>query len=208
MSPQNYRLFYQRRLPHYQPPGATLFITFRLAGSLPQAVIERLEAEMDLEQAKIERTADSQSQKQATYSAQKKLFGKWDVELDLAKSGPTWLSDPDIASMVSEVLHQRNNKEYILEAYCIMPNHVHLVCTPLQIDGVYIPMSAILHSLKGNTAYQANRLLGRQGRFWQHESYDHVVRDAEELNRIVNYVLENPRRAGLPERWVYSRIAM
>jgi putative transposase len=58
-----------------------------------------------------------------------------------------------------------------------------------------------MHSLKGYTAYEGNRLLGRKGAFWEHESYDHYVRDEEELERIVAYVLSNPLKAGLVTDW-------
>jgi REP element-mobilizing transposase RayT len=86
-----------------------------------------------------------------------------------------------------------------------MPNHIHLVCTPFFTGDDPVPLSEILQSLKGYTARKANLLLGRQGVFWQHESYDHVVRDSEEFARVVKYVLENPRRAGLSDRWIYCR---
>lgn len=67
-----------------------------------------------------------------------------------------------------------------------------------------------MHSLKGFTANSANRALGRSGPFWQHESYDRVVRNEEELTRIRNYVLSNPVKAGLVEAagdwpWSYAR---
>ena len=79
-----------------------------------------------------------------------------------------------------------------------MPNHVHLVCTPLpREDGTYQPLHRVLQSLKRHTARQANRILGRQGPFWQAESYDHVVRDEAELVRIVEYLINNPVKAGL-----------
>jgi len=58
-------------------------------------------------------------------------------------------------------------------------------------------LSTITQSLKGYTAHECNRLLGRHGQFWEHESYDHYVRDAAEFDRIVNYVLNNPVKAGL-----------
>lgn len=58
-----------------------------------------------------------------------------------------------------------------------------------------------MQSLKGYTARKANCLLGRSGTFWQHESYDHVVRDPSEWRRIVNYVLNNPVKAGLVDTW-------
>jgi REP element-mobilizing transposase RayT len=58
-----------------------------------------------------------------------------------------------------------------------------------------------MHSLKRYTARQANQLLGREGAFWQHENYDHVVRDEEEWQRIITYILNNPVKAGLVQNW-------
>jgi putative transposase len=113
-----------------------------------------------------------------------------------------WLRDPRIAGLVSESLHHRDSQVYDLDAFCIMPNHVHLVYTPLpKADGTYHAMSAIMHSLKRYTARQANLLLGREGSFWQHENYDHVVRDEAGWRRIITYVLNNPVKAGLVQHW-------
>lgn len=145
----------------------------------------------------------SQAREQTAYRAHKQLFGIMDAELDAARSGPKWLAEVTIAGMVSDALHSWDGKVYTLEGYCVMPNHVHLVCTPLSIQGEVYSLTKIMQSIKGNTARQANFILGRSGYFWQHESYDHVVRDASELERIINYVLENPVRAGLTARWVY-----
>ena len=205
MAPQDYQFFYQRHLPHYQPPGATLFITFRLAGSLPEEVIRRLEAEVRQKESEIGGIIDAQAQKESVFSTQKRLFVKWDEELDSARHGPKWLSVPAITNLVCEALDYRDGRVYTLDAYCVMPNHVHLVCTPLIGEDKVQPISKIMHSLKGFTARQANLLLGREGAFWQHESYDHVVRNSEEYQQIVSYVMENPRRVGLPAHWVYSR---
>ena len=68
-------------------------------------------------------------------------------------------------------------------------------------DATFHPMSAIVHSLKRDTARQADLLLGREGRFWQHENYDHVVREEAELSRIIIYVVPNPGVAGLVREW-------
>jgi putative transposase len=205
MSPFNYKLYYQRQLPHYQPPYAIMFITFRLAGSLPREVLDRLAKELASQEGEISKLMDPRVSKIAMDTAQKILFGKWDIELDYCHPGPKWLAEPVVAEMVCEALHYRDGKQYTLEAYSIMPNHVHLVCSPLMQKDRIIPLSKIMHSLKGYTARKANQMLGRQGEFWQHESYDHVVRDHDEFQRIVHYVLENPIRAGLPARWVYCR---
>ena len=205
MTSLEYKLHYQRHLPHYQPHGATLFITFRLAGSLPLAVIQQLEMEVLEKETAIANIADADIRRDAMRTARKQLFARWDAALDSASSGPRWLSVPTIANMVCDELLYLDERMYTLEAYCVMPNHVHLVLSPSKNGDGIIPLSKIMHVLKGKTARQANLVLGRQGAFWQHESYDHVVRDQEELNRIVNYVLNNPRRAGLPDRWIYRK---
>ena len=211
MNNLEYRLFYQRHLPHYQPPGATLFVTFRLANSIPAEVRERLLEEANQSKSALERITDRQKRAHEADLAQRRLFGKWDKALDTASNGPFWLRERPIAILVSQGLHHRNGQIYNLDAFCIMPNHVHLVFTPLpKVDGTYHAMSAILHSLKRYTAHEANRLLERQGDFWQHENYDHVVRDEAEWRRIVTYVLNNPMAAGLVQRredweWSYCR---
>ena len=79
-----------------------------------------------------------------------------------------------------------------LHAYVLMPNHVHLLITP-KIEPPVAP-----RKVKGASAREANRLLGVTGRpFWQDESYDHLVRSQEQFERIGNYILQNPVRAGL-----------
>jgi putative DNA methylase len=71
---------------------------------------------------------------------------------------------------------------------------------PGEIADVGSPLSTIMHSLKSYTAHEANKLLARTGSFWQHESYDHWVRDEDELERIVAYINANPVKAGLIDR--------
>ena len=104
-------------------------------------------------------------------------------------------------------MHALDGQRYTLEAYCVMPNHVHLVMTPLAAENGYHALARIMYCIKRPTAIAANRLLGRQGPFWQSESYDHVVRNPDELRRIVAYVLLNPVKAGLVDtanRWLWS----
>ena len=202
MSPLEYQPFYRRHLPHIQPPGATLFITSRLAGSIPIEVLRQLHPEAERVEAALACVPDPQERAQRDYLEQRRLFGRWDAALDMAQSGPLWLRDPLIADLVSESLRYRDGRVYDLDTFCIMPNHIHVVYTPLpKADGTYHAMSAIMHSLKRYTARQANLLLGREGSFWQHENYDHVVRDEAERRRIITYVLNNPVKAGLVQNW-------
>ena len=232
MSHFDYRPFYRRNLPHIQLPGATLFVTFHLSGSVPRTVLQQWKAERrQIEKEKLrllksqsvsrftaaERIAPEQKPEHREWKQQ--WFRKFEKTLDNAQNGPIWLKDERIAKVVAESLHHRDGEVYRLDAYCIMANHVHIVFAPLPIhpsgtDTVdslendaqtnslcYNTLSSIMQSLKGYTARKANRLLGRSGAFWQHESYDHVVRNASEWQRIITYVLNNPTKAGLVDQW-------
>ena len=193
MSNLRFREFYRRRLPHIQMAGATYFITFRLANSLPVETLESLRAESQ----KIKNLPAEQA-----FLAHEHWFARYDDFLDRIVCGESFLKDGKIADMVAESIKFRNDKIYDLAAFSVMPNHAHLVCTPLEKStSVFYGLTEILHSLKRHTARQANLLLGRTGAFWQDESYDHIVRDEAELERIIKYVLYNPVKAGLVDDW-------
>ena len=206
-----YKPFYEHRLPHYQPVGAVLFVTFRLAGSIAAAVLRELAAEADRIEAMLQKVKDPDDRQAQAYLEQRLMFGKWDHALHFSRSGPTWLREPAIAEDVAAALMLRDGQVYELHAYCIMPNHVHVVFEELtRLDGAQYSLQTIMHSLKRYTAQQANLLLGREGQFWQHESYGHVVRDEAERIRIVAYVMSNPEKAGLVAPgenwpWCYSK---
>jgi len=210
----SYKPSYRRHLPHIQPPGATLFITYRLAGSIPAETLRILLDENEQIEKRLARIGDPVEHTRAANRERRRMFGRWDATLDSAQCGPFWLREDRIAAIVAESLHHLDGERYTLEAFCVMPNHVHVVFTPLQKnDDTYHAMSAIQHSLKRYTALRANQLLGRKGDFWQHESYDHFVRDESEFNRIVAYVLNNPVKAGLVSRledwkWSYCRTSL
>ena len=128
-------------------------------------------------------------------------FAMLEVCLDKPKSGPTWLADSRIAEIVSEALHYRDGSDFRLDCYSIMPNHVHVVFAPVNAPQPK-SLSSIMHSLKRHTARQANPLLNRVGAFWEHESFDHYIRDATERKRIMKYILQNPVKAGLVTNWL------
>lgn len=202
MNTLEYQLSYSRHLPHIQPPGATLFVTFRLAGSIPLAVQRALLAEAAASEKRLSQIGNTAERQRLTYEEHKRLFGRWDAVLDRAETGPRWLGEPQIAQLVQESLHYRDGKVYDLDAFCIMSNHVHVLFTPLpESEERYYALPAIMQSLKGFTARQANVLLGRDGQFWQHESYDHIVRNERERQRIRRYILQNPVKAGLVRSW-------
>jgi putative transposase len=178
--------FHTRRLPHYHPVGQAMFLTWRLHDSLPAG----------------------RSFPAATTSGQ--AFLAMDRLLDNARTGPLYLRQPEIASMVVEAIHYRERSldrerslgHYHLHCYVVMGNHVHILITPR------VPVSKLMHSLKRVTGREANRILGLTGQpFWQDESYDRVVRNETEFRRIARYIEMNPVKAGLtatPEEFLWS----
>jgi REP element-mobilizing transposase RayT len=117
-----------------------------------------------------------------------------DRYLDAARSGPLFLKQEPVARLVvGSIRHCAEQLQYYdLHAFVVMANHVHLLVLPR------VSPSRFLQTVKGYTAREANRLLGRTGQpFWQAESYDHWVRDDRESDRIKAYIENNPVRAGL-----------
>ncbi|MBC7249548.1 MAG: transposase [Anaerolineae bacterium] len=212
-------VFYRRNLPHYHPPEATYFVTFRLAGSLPRQFLERLRQEYEQEERLLKQHFQGQSLNKERYRLQKKIFARYDAVLDKAANGPRWLADPCLAHIVAREIHALHPTYYTLLAYCIMSNHVHLLVDtqgipepPRPASGQHCtPLNHALRLLKGRTARFCNEALGRSGSFWTPESYDHVVRDGKELERIVAYIINNPVKAGLVENaddWAFTYCAM
>ena len=170
---------YRRRLPHFQPDGAYLFVTWRLDGSIPASVLR------------------------GSFPTPGHAFAAADRALARDRQR-LWLRNPQIAKLVTESIRagETERQLYELEAWVVMPNHVHLLALPR------VALARITHWLKGGTARQANAILGRAGEpFWQHESFDHWVRGERELGRIAAYIEENPVSAGLvkaAEDWPWS----
>jgi REP element-mobilizing transposase RayT len=177
-------MFYRRHLPHWQKPEAALFLTWRLYGSLPRHKVEALQASQSIDAGRA--------------------FLLFDEQLDQAAYGPTYLRDPVLAELVVNAVWYGDEKLalYRLSRYVVMANHVHVLFWP------QVRLSKITKAIKGFTAREANRLLGRTGEpFWQEESFDHWVRGDEEFNRIAHYIEQNPVKAGLVKRsedWPWS----
>ena len=179
--------YYRRNLPHWLPEGMTLFITWRLYGSLPRASTAH---------TNIPETISADEQ-----------FKQADQILDRAESGPLWLKNRQVAACVVSTLRRGSTElhHYVLHAFVVMANHVHVLLTPR------IEARGFMKSLKGVTARECNRVLRRTGKpFWQDESFDHWVRSEIEFDQIREYIEHNPVTAGLverPEDWPWSSAA-
>ncbi len=202
ISEKNSKFFYRpRSLPHLFDIHKPVFTTFRLKFTLPQSIID------ELTQRKIEwqNAYDALDDKEKAAELKKKdaKYFQWFDKL-LAKSddAPNLLSNDDCASYIQETLHYHDSSRYELIAYCIMPNHVHVIILPLlNPDGNIYPISRITYSWKRYSANKINKYLDKKGNLWQAESYDHLVKDEEELYRTIEYVINNPVEAGLVKHW-------
>jgi D-tyrosyl-tRNA(Tyr) deacylase len=177
-------------LPHWQQDGRTYFVTFRLADSLPQEKLRlwMLERDQWLKQHPEPRTTSEREEFEERFT---EALQKW---LD-AGYGECWLKDSKIAALVAKALRHFDHDRYLLGEFVIMPNHVHVLVTPV---GKY-ELPDILHSLKSYTAHEINQAIGRTGKVWQDESFDHIVRDEQALLRFSQYIQANPAVAGLKE---------
>ncbi len=187
-------------LPHWEKSGSTYFVTFRLADSLPGFILRR----WAFERKDIEARARAQNRELTKYECERlaALFSeRVDKYLDLG-AGRRWLVMPDIAALVVSALKFMDGQRYALHAWCVMPNHVHVVVTPVRkFENAKGQLGSILHSWKSYTAKEANRILRRTGEFWCREYYDHLIRDGEEHSFYIGYTLNNPVKAGFCKAW-------
>jgi len=128
-----------------------------------------------------------------------KLFSD-NVEKHLNEGmGKCWLREERHARIVADALRFFDGDRYHLSAWCVMPNHVHVVVEPLGEHA----LPGILHSWKSYTANEINRALHVRGQLWEPEYYDHLIRDECDFHAQVTYVLENPTKAGLKDwKWM------
>ena len=178
----------ERNLPHWQQDKVTYFITFRLADSIPQVKLEQLKTEQDnwLKH-------HSQPYSNEEIDEYKKLFHETIHTWLDAGDGSCILKEEINLIIIENALNHFKDTRYLLHDWVIMPNHVHLLLTP--ING--FTLKKIMHSMKSWTANEINKSTGRSGKLWQDESYDHIVRNAKQLRAISKYIIMNPVKAGL-----------
>ena len=174
-------------LPHFDAAEITQTVTFRLADSLPQTVLERWKREL---------TEGSATE------ADSVLRRRIEHYLDQGY-GSCALRDARIAIVVQRSLLHFDGARYRLLAWVVMPNHVHLLLTP---DSTW-SLSQIMKHLKSYTSHQANKILGRTGQFWMEDYFDRYLRDSKHFANAISYIEKNPVKAGWCARasdWRFS----
>ncbi len=181
---------YRRRLPHWRQGGCCYFVTWRLADSLPSEKLDEWHRERRewLAAHGLQSPEDLAKLSPLARAEYASVFGgkieKW---LD-AGFGKCDLAKPEVSAVIEEALRFFDGERYALGDFVVMPNHVHVLVTPAP-DWA---LSQILHTWKSVTAKAANRVLGKTGEFWQHESFDHALRSEDDLRRYERYIRENP----------------
>jgi REP element-mobilizing transposase RayT len=196
----NFSIRNRGHLPHWESATATYFVTFRLADSLPQKELrEILFARKDIQSTAAQMGREiSEPERKRLIKLHARRIEKY---LD-AGVGTCFLQNDSVAKVVANSLQQFHGTRYRLFAWCVMPNHVHAVFQTL----VGNTLPRILHSWKSFSAKQANQILHRSAEFWQREYYDRLIRDISEFHRAVQYVVDNPKRAGLKDwPWVWPK---
>ncbi|HEY1676934.1 MAG TPA: transposase [Candidatus Sulfotelmatobacter sp.] len=114
-----------------------------------------------------------------------------------------WILPQSVRSIVLNSCLHDNGKLFDLKIAVVMPEHVHLIFTPLiDYEAMEVcSLAEIMDAIKGASAHKVNKFLGRKDKVWQTESFDHVLRSSENLDAKIEYVLENPARRGLAGNW-------
>jgi REP element-mobilizing transposase RayT len=188
------------QLPHWEQPGATYFITWRTADSIPSGVLQRWKVERavwlrhhDIDPLGADwRERLQRLPRAARLDYHVRFTAAWMGCLDQCH-GECVLRQAELSQIVDENLRHLDEREYLLAAFVVMPNHVH-VLVQFPDEG---QLGSRTKAWKHYTATEINAQLGRQGRFWQKESFDHLVRSPEQFESLRLYIATNPATAGL-----------
>ena len=178
------------KLPHWQQEQCACFVTWRLDDSLPKEQLDQWEAE---------RTAWSNNHptpwnEETEKDYHERFSDRLDEWLD-AGSGSCVLKEAAMREIVSQALTHFDGERYELHAFVIMPNHVHVLFSP----SPGYELSDILHSWKSFTSKQIGKISGKEGRFWQPEYFDRLIRSDRHFEKVLGYIRENPKKAGLAD---------
>ena len=204
-------------LPHIENQKCQM-ITFRLYDSVPKSVIEQWKSTLaglrassmqnngpqtpnGLQASSMQmqnngpqtpnglQTSSLQNKQKTETRRILKLLDKYED----AGYGQCFLKDDRAAEIVKNALFYYHQVKYEVVSWCIMPNHVHVLITLLK----EVSLSEILHSWRSFSSNEINKLFNRTGRLWMPEYFDRYIRDDEHFNNVVNYIHNNPVKAGL-----------
>lgn len=189
---------YRRNLPHWRQSGATYFVTFRLNDAMPAEAKARLDEQLAkwLSAKGVDPRSDLRDGYEQLGQRDRFLFRKYfnrlREEIHDSGYGNCFLARPQVVETFVEQLFVADGCEMHIGDYIVMPNHVHLLIDPAKQE-----LEDCLKRIKGRSATFCNRLLERTGTFWQSDSFDHIVRNLDQLEKYRVYIRDNPANAGI-----------
>lgn len=188
--------FWRGRLPHWEVVDGRYFVTLHLRGAIPSPAQARIVA-MSNELQDLPR-----AHPRAQLSLWRRVFSEMEKWLD--RTGHVdFLRTPSIAAMVMEAIQFRQQRDWNMFEFVVMPSHLHLF-----FELTHEGLKSVMEQFKRWTGHEALKRLGDRGkRFWQDEWFDHWSRSDEEDERIVQYIRRNPEKANLVDdfcEWAYG----
>ncbi len=178
------------RLPHWEQTGVACFVSFRLADSVPQELLYTWATER---RAWLSRNPPPHTEEQER-EHDELLTAKIDAWLDQG-TGSCALRDRATRQALTDTLGRCEGSRYQSHAWVVMPNHVHLLFSPIAEHTI----ASLVRSWKGVSARQANLLNRHTGEFWMKDFYDRLIRDAAHFWRCARYIRRNPEKAKIAE---------
>ncbi|MGJ8644786.1 MAG: transposase [Luteolibacter sp.] len=180
----------RNNLPHWQQSGATYFVTYRLADSIPKELLDRWKYERETWLAD-----NPEPWSEETEAEYHKIFsGEIDRMMD-AGHGQCILRKKPFQAILEESFHYFHMSRYFIHSWVVMPNHVHVLFT-LSSE---VKLESVISTWKRHTARQINSALSSEGSLWQRDYFDRVIRDWKHFSNVARYIRKNPAKAKLRE---------
>ena len=180
----------ENKLPHWEQPGATYFVTWRTADSLPQHFLEQQQRDKDFFLSQHPKPWETEIQEEYN----QKFTAKLEEYLD-SGHGKCLLRKELYREVLKDALLYFDQERYSMISFVIMPNHIHLLFT-IHPDW---SLSELIHSWKLHSSRNINKLNGSKGAFWQKDYFDRMIRDQKHFGRCIRYIRKNPQKARLAE---------
>ena len=178
----------ENQVPHLEQEGASYFITFRLADSLPQSLLRRVKRDRE-NWLRVHPKPWNDSVGEEYY---RRFSMGIEQSLD-AGIGACALRSFGAREVMVEILHYGREERYDLHSFVVMPNHLHVLITPKPGWA----LGVIVGAWKKRSARKINELNHTGGAFWARSYYDRFIRNAEHLERVIRYIRKNPEKAKL-----------
>ena len=178
----------RNNLPHWQQTGATYFVTYRLADSIPKELTDRWRSDRAswLKKNPEPWSPETEAEYHGTFSAE------IDRMMD-ACHGSCLLREKEFQEVMEESFLHFQGTRYFIHSRVVMPNHVHVLFT--LSEG--IKLESVVSTWKRHTARMINTALSAEGALWQKDYFDRIIRDWKHFSNVARYIRRNTEKASL-----------